>query len=108
VEDFRQSARIICIVSSHQNFNICEFEITYLLHSTVVRVYAVESDLPDLEENQDITKIFIDEDDLLKILRKNLQGKYCIAYISSFLRIHSGVYVGTGTAYVLMFCANDV
>ena len=46
----------------------------YVFHSTVVRVYAVESDLPDLKSNQYMQKIFIDEDDLCDILRKNLQG----------------------------------
>ncbi|KAK2148147.1 hypothetical protein LSH36_512g01009 [Paralvinella palmiformis] len=43
--------------------------------STVARVYAVESALPDLKVNQEMQKIFIDKEKLLLILRSNLRGE---------------------------------
>ena len=45
------------------------------LKSTVTRVYAVESAAPDLKENWDRKKVFINKEQLLLILRRNLQGK---------------------------------
>ncbi len=54
--------------------------------STVVTIYAIESDLPEQKENQDKEKVFIDKDILMDRLRTDFEGKTLILLI-----IHSAI-----------------